>query len=106
MRAVFVWCAPIRGGVIFTLPRVGQRFLFSQEQTQMVQTQLDRLVADATGEDVREIQRRGFSLADPAETNFDPEPDCRPPQIIDWDDLEDQRYASIAWKRSHEPTAA
>ena len=72
----------------------------------MVQTQLDRLVADATGEDVREIHRRGFSLADPTETNFDPEPDCRPPQIVDWDDLEARRFEAHAWRRPHEPTPA
>ena len=64
----------------------------------MVQTQLDQLVADATGEDVCEIQHRGFSLADPAETNFDPEPDCRSPQIIDWDDLEAQRFEARPWR--------
>lgn len=72
----------------------------------MVQSQLDRLVADATGEDVYEIQRRGFSLADPLETNFDPEPDCRSPQVIDWDDLEAQRFEVRAWRRPHEPTTA
>ncbi|MCA9124972.1 MAG: hypothetical protein KDB11_32570 [Planctomycetales bacterium] len=72
----------------------------------MTQSQLDRQIARATGEDLREIQRRGFSLADPAETNFDPEPDCLPPQIIDWDDLESQRYEASAWRREHEPVAA
>ena len=72
----------------------------------MVQSQLDRLVADATGEDVYEIQRRGFSLADPTETNFDPEPDCRSPQIIDWDDLDFQRFEANARRRLHVPAAA
>lgn len=71
----------------------------------MVQNQLDRIVANVTGEDVREIQRRGFSLADPTDTNFDPEPDCRPPQIIDWDDLEAQRYHANAWRLPHAPSA-
>ena len=41
----------------------------------MTQQQLNELVAHATGEDLEEIQRRGFSIADPAEANFDPEPD-------------------------------
>ena len=72
----------------------------------MVQTQLDRLVAGATGEDIREIRRRGFSLADPTEINFDPEPDCRPPQIVDWDDLEARRFEACARRRPHEPTPA
>ena len=40
----------------------------------MTQTQLNELVAQATGEDLDEIQRRGFSIADPVEANFDPEP--------------------------------
>ena len=60
----------------------------------MNQPQLDRLIADATGEDLREIQRRGFSLADPMVVCFDPEPDCLPPQTIDWDELEAQRFES------------
>jgi hypothetical protein len=40
----------------------------------MTQTELDRHVAGATGESLREIRRRGFSIADPVETDFDPEP--------------------------------
>ena len=40
----------------------------------MTQKQLNELVAQATGEDLNEIQRRGFSIADPVEANFDPEP--------------------------------
>lgn len=72
----------------------------------MTQSQLDRLIANATGEDLREIQRRGFSLAHPSETNFDPEPDCLPPQVIDWDDLEAQRCEEHTRSRHHEPTAA
>ncbi len=57
----------------------------------MTQTQLDRLVARATGEDIRSIRRRGFSLANLVEVNFDPEPDQRPPQWVDWDELEMER---------------
>jgi hypothetical protein len=40
----------------------------------MTQQQLNQLVAHATGEDLDEIERRGFSIADPEEANFDPEP--------------------------------
>ena len=40
----------------------------------MTQQKLNELVAHATGEDLEEIQRRGFSIADPVEANFDPEP--------------------------------
>lgn len=57
----------------------------------MTQKQLDELVADATGEDVRAIRQRGFSVADPLVVNFDPEPDQRPPLFIDWDELDLER---------------
>ncbi len=45
--------------------------------------QLEREVAAVTGESVSEIRRRGFSLADPTDTSFDPEP-----SVIDWDELQ------------------
>ncbi|MBB01550.1 hypothetical protein GYB59_20285 [bacterium] len=54
----------------------------------MTQKDLDSAVAIATGEDLCEIQRRGFSVADPFEIDFDPEPNNLPPNIIDWDELE------------------
>ena len=52
----------------------------------MTQQQLDHAVAKATGESLREIRHRGFSIADPADVAFDPEPDDLPPQFIDWDE--------------------
>lgn len=52
------------------------------------QADLDTAVAQATGEDLRTIRRRGFSLVDPDKVNFDPEPDLLPAQFIDWDELE------------------
>ena len=45
--------------------------------------QLEREVARATGESISEIRRRGFSLADPISTDFDPEP-----AFLDWDELQ------------------
>lgn len=57
----------------------------------MTQQQIDRAVAKATGETLSEIRLRGFSIADPAEVAFDPEPDNLPPQYIDWDELESRR---------------
>lgn len=57
----------------------------------MTQTQLDRLVAKATGEDLRSIRRRGFSIATFGR-DLDPEPDQRPPQWVDWDELDRKRY--------------
>lgn len=65
----------------------------------MTQMQLEQLVADATGDDVRAIRQRGFSVADPFEVNFDPEPDNLPPQMIDWDELDFERNATVASQR-------
>ena len=61
----------------------------------MTQRELDLAVARATGEDVREIRRRGFGVADPLETNFDPEPEL-PYQTIDWDDYDLSRNVCIS----------
>jgi len=61
----------------------------------MTQNELNQLVADATGEDIAEVQHRGFSLADPAEIDFDPEPFDLPPQIIDWDEVDLQRNVAV-----------
>jgi hypothetical protein len=72
----------------------------------MTQHELNCAVAAATGETLGDVRRMGFSLADPTETNFDPEPDCLPPQVIDWDDLEAQRFEQHTRSRHHEPTAA
>ena len=57
----------------------------------MTQAELYREVASATGETFSEISRRGFSIADPVEVAFDPEPDDFQPQMIDWDQVELQR---------------
>ena len=59
------------------------------------QSDLDTAVADATGEDLRTIRRRGFSLVDPHNVNFDPEPDLLPPQFIDWDELDRSRNEPV-----------
>jgi hypothetical protein len=40
----------------------------------MTQTEIDRAVARVTGENVGTIIRRGFSIADPAQPDYDPEP--------------------------------
>ena len=61
----------------------------------MTQHELDSAVANATGENASEIHRRGFSLADPLEVNFDPEPNDLPPQVVDWDALDLQRNAAV-----------
>ena len=53
----------------------------------MTQSELEISVSRATGESLCEIRSRGFSLADPEDVNFDPEPRDLSPQWIDWDDL-------------------
>ena len=59
----------------------------------MTQSQLNRAVASATGESLREIRRRGFGPADPVDVDFDPEPDYVPPRTVDWDELDASRFA-------------
>ena len=54
----------------------------------MLQMQFDEAVAQATGESLHEIRRRGFGPANPPEIDFDPETYDRPPQLVDWDELE------------------
>ncbi len=58
----------------------------------MTQQQIDELVAKVTGEEIRNIRRHGFSIVEPELICFDPEPDLRPPQFIDWDQLDRERF--------------
>ena len=51
----------------------------------MKQEKINRLVARATGEDLREIRRMGFTIADPAHVGYDPEPKQRRFRTLDWD---------------------
>ena len=53
----------------------------------MTQVELDRAVSHVTGEDLALVRRLGFSIADPEEVLFDPEPDLRPPSVLDWDEV-------------------
>ena len=55
----------------------------------MTQQELNVAIAKATGEELIEIQRHGFSLVDPSITDFDPEPNDLPPQVIDWESAHD-----------------
>lgn len=69
--------------------------LSKQLEKTVTQKQLEREVAEALGEDLQEIRRRGFSLADPLDVDFDPEPDDLPPQVVDWDSLDARRRTSF-----------
>ncbi len=63
----------------------------------MSQAELDRQVSRLTGESIREVRRRGFSIVTPQPSAFDPEADelCQP-QILDWDQVEADRYGRAA----------
>lgn len=65
----------------------------------MTQQDLDAAVAVATGEAVRTIRQRGFSLVNPLEVYFDPDPDLCPPQTVDWDELGLQQNVSLFAQR-------
>ncbi len=60
----------------------------------MSQQELDAAVAEATGESLKTIRRRGFSIIDPSVAEFDPEPNILPFQTVDWDQLENDRRAA------------
>ena len=61
----------------------------------MTQAELNRAVARATGESVREIARRGFLTltAAPAE---------REPSAVDWDEVQAQRRVSVLHQRQRD----
>lgn len=51
----------------------------------MSRTDFERALVSATGESLRTIRRRGFSMLNLQEADFDPEPNDLPAQIVDWD---------------------
>lgn len=57
----------------------------------MSRKELERELVKKTGESVRTIRRRGFSIVNVQERDFDPEPNLLPAQIIDWDQVEAER---------------
>jgi len=72
----------------------------------MRQSEVNRAVAKATGENLRIISRLGFSLADPLSVEHDPEPSDVEDMIVDWDKLDMQRNVPVTADRLREPTAA
>src|SRR5690606_8959208 len=92
---------------ITTAPALGRsrfhpRFLFAKRNEPMTQQELDQAVATATGEDVREIRRRGFSIAGERDFEYDPEPfdgglldGYETPQVIDWGEYDLQRNVPV-----------
>lgn len=61
----------------------------------MMITKIDRTVSAATGESVRMIARLGFSLADPLDPLFDPEP-SDVAKFLDWDCVAQRRYQRLS----------
>jgi hypothetical protein len=62
----------------------------------MTQRQLEREVAQATGESLTTIRRHGFSLVTPLML-FDPDSEgLAEPQIVNWDQLEGDRHRPAA----------
>lgn len=55
----------------------------------MTHADMEQAVASATGESLGTVRRRGFSIIDFSEANFDPEPNDLPAQVVDWDRLHD-----------------
>ena len=60
------------------------------------QDDLDHEVARATGESLCTIRRRGFSIVDLNEVQFDPEPDDLPAMVLDWDSYQPMPLAKAA----------
>jgi hypothetical protein len=58
----------------------------------MSQAELDETIARTTGEELREVRRLGFSIADPLDIHFDPEPYDLQPQVVDWDEAALSRH--------------
>ena len=61
----------------------------------MKQEKINRMVARATGEELREIRRMGFTIADPARVGYDPEPKQRRFRTLDWDVVKRERSNAI-----------
>ena len=53
-------------------------------EKQMTQDEIENLV-EIMGEEVCVINQYGFDLFNPFDSDFDPEPDDRPPMVFDWD---------------------
>jgi hypothetical protein len=90
----------VRGGCVSHDRPAWVVVYFNYRSKMMTQLELDCAVAEATGETLHDVRRMGFSLADPLEVNFDPEPYLPPPvdeisKYIDWDNLDAERNAVV-----------
>ncbi|HUE73466.1 MAG TPA: hypothetical protein VMP01_21490 [Pirellulaceae bacterium] len=63
----------------------------------MSQAELERQVSRLTGESRREVRRRGFSIVSPQMLAVDPDAgELSEPQVLDWDQVEEDRYGRAA----------
>ncbi len=67
----------------------------------MTQAELNRAVAQATGETVTTIRQLGFGIADPDDVFHDPQPCDLDIEAIDWDAYGAERYVPAFPQPSH-----
>ena len=61
----------------------------------MTQAELNRAVAEATGETICTVSHFGFGIADPDVVDYDPEPCDIEDLIVDWDELDAQHRTPL-----------
>jgi len=66
---------------------------------------LNHTIAASTGESVARIKRLGFQLDEPGRGLYQQEEHAAP-QLVDWDELELERYQWTYWGRSNATDAA
>ena len=65
----------------------------------MNQRSINSAVARATGEDLRNIRRMGFTIADPCVVRHDPEAISGYARTIDWDDFQRRQAGTVTLQR-------
>lgn len=69
----------------------------------MTQRDVNQAVARATGEDLSEIERRGFSIVEPGASELDDEPYTEPRDILplsmNWDEYDLNRNVAVVEQR-------
>ena len=62
----------------------------------MTQSYIDQLVAAATGDELREIRRLGFSLVSPTDVELEDDAAMWSPEMVDWDEVDRHRRIPVA----------
>ena len=91
---------PVLGAVVFLHDRLdvrgGRFFWLPTKEKAMTQSELNRMVARATGENITTISGMGF-------VPLTPVPYEREPRTVDWDDADQQNGASLQSRRKRTP---